>query len=120
MANQLHIPIFIIVHLKTEINFITKWSSFEKYYSLTELLLFMQMSALNSIHLDFQHPHHLSSRLTNGKLPLWSTATIPVFEKLREGLRYNQPAVTGTLIELRDQLFHYHNEYKNIHKALHL
>lgn len=49
MADQLHIPIFIIVHLKTEINFITKWSSFEKYYSLTELLLFMQMSALTWI-----------------------------------------------------------------------
>lgn len=62
----------------------------------------MQMNAVNSINLDFQHSHHLSSRLTNGKLPFWPTATIPVFEKWRQALHYNQPVVSGTLKEIRN------------------
>lgn len=81
VANQLHIPIFIIVHLQLK-----KSSLSNQYFATIFLLIYDNVYT----DLDFQYSYHLSSGLTNGKLPLWPAATIPLSGKIKEDLCYKQ------------------------------
>lgn len=80
VANQLHIPIFIIVHLQL------KSSLSNQYFATIFPLIYDNVYT----DLDFQYSYHLSSGLTNGKLPLWPAATIPLSGKIKEHLCYKQ------------------------------